>query len=39
MARTYFSALTGDGLNQTFVAVALIGPASMYFITGFDLRW
>ncbi len=39
MARTYFSALMGDGLNQTFVAVALFGLASMYFITGFDLHW
>jgi len=39
MSGTNFSALMGDGLNQTFIVVALVGAASMYFITGLDLHW
>jgi len=29
----------GDRLNQIFIAVALVGIASIYFISGLDPHW
>lgn len=39
MSKAYFSAYMNDRLNQTFVAVALVGAAWIYFLVGLDLHW